>query len=57
MDLYVDLSLLSQLRAEDGGSTYMWLNLYAVIYGINNYNRASITSVCFNVLSYKYICF
>ena len=33
VDLYVDLSLLSQLRAEDGGSTYMWLSLYAVIYG------------------------
>ena len=29
----MDLSLSSQLRAGDRGSTYMWLNLYAVIYG------------------------
>ena len=30
----MDLPLLSQLRAEDGGSTYMWLNLYPVIYAV-----------------------
>jgi hypothetical protein len=29
----MDLSHLSQLKAGDGESTYMWLNLYAEIYG------------------------
>ena len=38
----MDLSLLSQLRAGDGGSTYLWLTLYAVIYGNYYKNYKSI---------------